>query len=313
MFRSIVKTRLFARPSTISRRWLQTAGGPGVVQNSSTEQARLKLLFFANKHNSLSQRIALALENQNHEVHVHEVSNPDSMIHVARSTKPDLIVCPFLTKRVPEAIYSNPDTPCLIVHPGIEGDRGMSSLDWALKERQPEWGVTVLQADEEMDVGDIWSSTNFPIKRPDENTLTKSSLYVHEVTDAATKGVLEALENFRKNKPPRPLDYSNPKVRGSLKPNMKKVDRMLDWNLAADEVALQVRMSDSSPGAVARLHLRKDGDGVWTEEFRVFGAHLERGDVRNVRGKEKRSELLHLWRMRVLIAIHAGCHVHNAL
>ena len=39
----------------------------------------------------------------------------------------------------------------------------------------PEWGVTVLQADEEMDAGDVWSSNNFSV--PHASSLTKSAFY----------------------------------------------------------------------------------------------------------------------------------------
>src|SRR4030095_9449721 len=47
---------------------------------------------------------------------------------------------------------------CLVVHPGPVGDRGPSSLDWAIHKDVAEWGVTVLQADAEMDAGDVWGS-----------------------------------------------------------------------------------------------------------------------------------------------------------
>lgn len=39
----------------------------------------------------------------------------------------------------------------------------------------PEWGVTILQADEEMDAGDVWKSCNFSV--PHSSTLTKSAFY----------------------------------------------------------------------------------------------------------------------------------------
>ena len=42
---------------------------------------------------------------------------------------PDLIIAPMLKVAIPEAIWSQ--HKCLIVHPGIKGDRGPSSLDWA--------------------------------------------------------------------------------------------------------------------------------------------------------------------------------------
>lgn len=75
------------------------------------------------------------------------------MSEIARTCQADLILAPFLTKTVPEDVYANPRTPCIIVHPGIEGDRGRHSLDWVLYQRQAEWGVTLLQAVEEMDAG----------------------------------------------------------------------------------------------------------------------------------------------------------------
>ena len=39
--------------------------------------------------------------------------------------RPELIVCPFLTKIIPESVYSK--HRCLVVHPGPVGDRGPSS------------------------------------------------------------------------------------------------------------------------------------------------------------------------------------------
>ena len=49
----------------------------------------------------------------------------------------------------------------IIVHPGPPGDRGPSSLDWAISEAAPAWGVTALQAVEEMDGGPIWAYRTF--------------------------------------------------------------------------------------------------------------------------------------------------------
>ena len=40
---------------------------------------------------------------------------------------------------------------------------------------------------------------------------------------------------------------------------LKKKDRTVDWKLSFEEVAHQVRMSDSSPGAIATLLLKDNG------------------------------------------------------
>ena len=65
---------------------------------------------------------------------LHVARGEDDMLAAHDSFGPDAIVAPFLTKRVPERLWKNNMTcPVLIVHPGVRGDRGVSSIDWALK------------------------------------------------------------------------------------------------------------------------------------------------------------------------------------
>ncbi len=94
--------------------------------------------------------------------------------------RPALIVAPFLKRAIPEAVWRH--TVCLVVHPGIVGDRGPSALDWAIAEGEREWGVTVLQAQAEMDAGPVWAAETFAMREA-----SKSSLYRNEVTEAATR------------------------------------------------------------------------------------------------------------------------------
>jgi len=72
-------------------------------------------------------------------------SSDEAMRKGVDTFKPDIIFCPTLMKVIPEDIYKK--VKCLIIHPGIMGDRGPSSLDWAILNQYPEWGVTVLEAD----------------------------------------------------------------------------------------------------------------------------------------------------------------------
>ena len=103
--------------------------------------------------------------------------------------RPALIVAPFLKRAIPESVWRQ--TPCLVVHPGIVGDRGPSALDWAIMNGEREWGVTVLQADAELDAGPVWASETFVMR-----DAPKSSLYRHEVTAAAVRAVLAAVQRF---------------------------------------------------------------------------------------------------------------------
>ena len=83
--------------------------------------------------------------------------------------RPQLIVCPMLKTRIPESIWST--HRCLIVHPGPAGDRGPSSLDWAIALGMREWGVTVLEASAEFDAGDIWATRTFATRPVGKSSL----------------------------------------------------------------------------------------------------------------------------------------------
>jgi putative two-component system hydrogenase maturation factor HypX/HoxX len=104
----------------------------------------LRILFLVSAHNSLSQRAEVALTEIGHEVIVAVVGSAAEMEAAVAQAEPELIVCPILKKIIPESIFS--EHRCLIVHPGPRGDKGASSLDWAITLGAEEWGVTVLEA-----------------------------------------------------------------------------------------------------------------------------------------------------------------------
>src|SRR5689334_1919247 len=139
----------------------------------------MHILFATTAHNSLSQRLAIELEECGHTITVCIASSSERVIAAAVREQPDLIIAPMLKSVIPERVWRN--FTCLIVHPGVKGDRGPSSLDWAISMGVDTWGVTVLQAIGEMDAGPIWSSRTF---RMPARVVSKSSLYRAEVTEA---------------------------------------------------------------------------------------------------------------------------------
>lgn len=215
--------------------------------------------------------MALELTKRKHNISVHEINDPGEMTEFAQDAELHLILCPFLTKHVSEEVFSNPRIPCWIVHSGI--------VHYMTGKMSGVNRVSILQAAEEMNPGDIWSIKTFPIKRRNINSLTKSRLYLNEVTQTAVKAVLEATDNLTDGRAPRLLDYNNPLVQGTGRPNMTKTDRTINWEMSADEVACQIRMSDSSQGALGYFRTNQGADGWgWTKSFRLFGAHLEDSD-----------------------------------
>ena len=225
----------------------------------------MKILFITSAHNSLSQRLYIELTERGRDVAVCVAAKPEDMLAAVAQHQPDLIVAPMLKTAIPEAIWSQ--HTCLIVHPGIKGDRGPSSLDWAIADGETRWGVTILQAVSEMDAGPIWASHEFALP---EQPSAKSSLYRHEVTEAAVRGVLQAVERFaRGDFKPEPLDDQNPAVQGRLRPSMRQADRAIDWR--HDTTAAMVRKlqaADSQPGVL---------DELFGLAYYLYGAHEEDG------------------------------------
>ncbi|AHM58718.1 formyl transferase domain-containing protein [Flammeovirgaceae bacterium 311] len=220
----------------------------------------MKILFITTSHNGLSQRAYVELSELGHQINLQLATSDTAMEAAVRQYKPELIIAPFLKTAIPPSIWKK--VPVLIVHPGIRGDRGPSSLDWAIMEEWEEWGVTILQAAEEMDAGDIWASHNFKMRE-----VSKSSLYRHEVTQAAMLGLLEAVAKFESGTfTPEPLDYQNPAVKGRLHMPVKTKDRDIDWNENTDSILRKIRAADSAPGVL---------DEIAGEKVRLFGAHKE--------------------------------------
>jgi putative two-component system hydrogenase maturation factor HypX/HoxX len=202
----------------------------------------MRILFLSHAFNSLTQRLWAELARDGHDVTLELDVNDRVTEEAVALARPELIVAPFLKRAIPESVWRQ--HRCLVVHPGIEGDRGPSALDWAVQQGEREWGVTVLEANGEMDAGDVWATRTFPMREA-----SKGSLYRNEVTEAAVAAVREAIVRIGRGERPRPLDCARPGVRGRLRPAMRQADRAVDW--ARDDTATvlsKVRAADGVPG-----------------------------------------------------------------
>lgn len=222
----------------------------------------MRILLISTAFSGLTQRFYTELDDAGYYVSVElHLGNEAKLLEGVELCQPDLIICPYLTRKLPATIYRQ--HTCLIVHPGIKGDRGPSSLDWAIQEGQSEWGVTVLEAAEEMDAGPIWASRCFPMRQT-----TKSSLFNREVTQAAVDCLWEALSYFAASDfKPEVLDDSNPAIKGRLRPAIKQADRAIDWKKhRSQEILRRIAAADGSPGVL---------DTLYGQPFYLFDAHLE--------------------------------------
>jgi putative two-component system hydrogenase maturation factor HypX/HoxX len=219
----------------------------------------MRILLLVTAFNSLTQRVYVELADEGHDLAVSVVRGGDDMTVAVEEFLSDVIVAPYLKSGIPESIWRA--YTCLIVHPGIRGDRGPSSLDWAIQRGERCWGVTVLQAAAEFDAGDIWAHREFPMR-----SVSKSALYRHEVADAAVEAVLEALARFASGDyVPKPLDRHSG-IRGRLERPMRQQDRAIDWAAPTEVVLRKLLCADSAPGVL---------DTIFGESYHLFGGHRE--------------------------------------
>ncbi|MEQ1638154.1 MAG: hemerythrin domain-containing protein [Methylococcales bacterium] len=222
----------------------------------------MRILLISSAFSGLTQRFYTELDDAGFivSVELHQGDIPRLLEGVALFN-PDLILCPFLTKKLPKEIYAH--HKCLIVHPGIKGDRGPSSLDWAIQTGLAEWGVSLLEAAEEMDTGDIWCNKTFPLRQA-----TKSSIFYREVTQAAVDCLWEALSFYDASHfKPEIQDYSRLDYQGKTQLAMKQTDRSINWDKhTTNDILRRINAADGSPGVL---------DELYGKAFYLFNAHKE--------------------------------------
>ncbi|MFL1503126.1 hydrogenase maturation protein [Pseudomonas sp. O64] len=222
----------------------------------------LKILLLSSAFNGLTQRAWLDLRQSGHDPSVVVFTDAATVCRQVEDSGADLVICPFLKDRVPEQLWRNPQRPVVIIHPGIVGDRGASALDWAITQQVRRWGVTALQAVEEMDAGPIWSTCEFDM--PGE--VRKSELYNGPVSDAAIVCIRDVVEKFTQGFVPVPLDYTQAHVIGRLQPNMTQADRIFSWFDCARFIKRSIDAADGQPGVLASLQ---------GGQYYLYDAHLD--------------------------------------
>ncbi|TET88829.1 MAG: hydrogenase [Sulfurovum sp.] len=213
----------------------------------------MKILLLCTAFNSQTQAVYTALEDRGYEVAVVYAISEEQMLKETEDFEPNLILCPFLKRYLPESIYEN--YPTYIFHPGPIGDRGSNALEYALKSHTKEWGVVILKANELYDGGDIYAQQNFKVRET-----YKASLYRQEIVRAS----LQALEQFfvhLKN------DEKTPQLLNPIHEPFAQAKRFIDWSKDDTEAIIdKIHLSDSFPGVL---------DEILGIQCYLFGVHKE--------------------------------------
>ncbi|MEV0416221.1 hydrogenase maturation protein [Streptomyces sp. NPDC050448] len=202
----------------------------------------MHILLAASAFNSLTQRVHAELRDRGHSVAVELALPGVSLAEAVDRHRPDLVLAPMLKTAIPREVWSA--HTCLIVHPGPVGDRGPSSLDWAITEGATRWGVTVLQAGEEMDAGDVWATADCPLP-----LVGKSDAYRGEISDAAVSALLTAVDRFASG-----THVPQRQRSGRARPYLRQEVRRIHWTADSTESVLRaLRAADSQPGVLDEL------------------------------------------------------------
>jgi len=200
--------------------------------------------------NGLSQAIYCALKDSDYKVDIVYANSTDREDEI-KNFNPDIILCSFLKDFIPENIYKI--YPTFVFHPGIIGDRGAYSIEWALWKDKQNWGGVWLKANKRFDGGDIYASDTFVLR-----DTTKASIYRQDEFNLAIKLLPQLLENIK-------IDSFIPQV---LNPIHNKFNNTINWKEDTTKIIIKkINTLDSFPGIEDEiLGIKCYLFGVWEEE-----------------------------------------------
>jgi putative two-component system hydrogenase maturation factor HypX/HoxX len=220
----------------------------------------MRILLIVTAFNSLTQQVYCHLRDLGHEVSVEYARGEALMREAVELWEPELILCPYLMQKIPESIWR--EIPTIILHPGPVGDRGPSSLDWAILREKERWGVTLLQANDEMDAGDLWAWGEFAM-----SPAPKGRLYRREVGELSLRLVETMLERFTGGEYAPVPQESLEGVEWHIHRPVRRSDRAIDWERDDTATILRkIRSADNHPGV---------RDEILGVECFLYGAHSE--------------------------------------
>lgn len=122
--------------------------------------------------------------------------------------------------------------------------RGAAPIAWAIARREAESGVCIMQIDEGLDTGDVWSEQAVRIGERE----TAPELGARLATLGAELLVQTLPRIADGSATRRPQDHG----RATLAPIIRKEDGRVAWSMAAGEIGARIRAFDPWPGCHAR-------------------------------------------------------------
>lgn len=163
------------------------------------------------------------------------VSNyPNRWADMVRPLKPDLIFCASFNWKIPGEVLDVPRLGAINGHDALLPKyRGRNATGWALRNDEPEYGVTFHRMTPEFDDGPILSQRRVPIADHDDIEAIRERFFA-----SAEAAFHDAMERIEINDPGTPQDETQAtNAGGAFEPEW----RYIDWNRPARDIFIQVR------------------------------------------------------------------------
>lgn len=169
--------------------------------------------------------------------------------------KPDLIIAPYLTLRIPAELFEA--IPCLVLHPGPHGLGGPSSLNWAVLEGRSDWAACVFEARQGWDQGPLWAEEEFELGPG--SVIERYRRHLVPIAPRLFEQAIGRLCGGEAPLPRGPFLYQR---------RLRSEDLTVQWSRPAAELLPIIQAGDSHPGAFASLQ---------GQRFGLFNASLAEG------------------------------------
>jgi len=180
-----------------------------------------------------------------HGIPVHQpakIKTNEEVRHIFEQIAPDVCVVAAYGKILPPWMLRIPRLGCINVHASLLPKyRGAAPINWAIANGETETGVTIMQMDEGMDTGPMLAKRAIRIGE-DETAQALSERLANLGAELLTE-TLPRVE--RGNVIPEPQNDSL----GTYAPMLKREHGIVDWDMAARQIANRVRAFQPWPGS----------------------------------------------------------------
>lgn len=176
-------------------------------------------------------------------------------VQALAALKPDLMVVAAYGVLLPPSVLDIPRLGCINVHASLLPRwRGAAPIQRAILAGDTETGITIMQMDAGLDTGAMFYSVACPISPHD----TGASLH-NRLALLGGDALLSVVDALRDHEPVKATPQ-NPDL-ATYARKLSKEEARLDWQLAAEQLARQIRAFNAAP--VAYTQLGNDNLRIW--------------------------------------------------